>query len=279
MPRVSVVVPAYNSAAHIRETLEGALAQTHADREVIVVDDGSTDGTGDVVASFGSVVQYLRQPNAGVGAARNHGFRLSTGDFLAFLDADDIWSPDFLARSLDVLARNPQSGLSACDGVQFAGDRVAWPHTLSVSGEPGTALFFGDADEITGDFYRAMIRRNFIATPGQVVLPRAAFERCGPFDDRRGCSEDWDLWLRIARAYPITFHRASLIRYRLNPDGISGAGEMRELRWNLRRRRRLAPDYREPLVYLLALHAPDPLVTAVSRALRVLGLRGTNAAV
>jgi glycosyltransferase involved in cell wall biosynthesis len=328
VPRVSVVIPAYNSAAHIGETLASVLGQTHLDREIIVVDDGSTDATPDVVASFGPAVKYLAQRNAGVGAARNRGYRLSTGDYLAFLDADDVWVPDFLERSLDVLARHPASGFVACDGVQFAGDDVVWPHTLS--GEPGRALASGSADESTGEFYREFIRKNFIATPGQVLLPRAVLDRCGPFDEDPRCSEDWDLWLRIARCYPITLCRASLIRYRVNPAGISGPNSMRELRWSLRRlptierhlrecdaearplflarrdevvgtaayeayllgargdrrvaidylRRlqRLAPGYREPLAYLIALHLPNSLVSAASRTLRALGLRAHDAA-
>lgn len=105
-PTVSVIIPTFNGEAHLAETLESALAQTHPPAEVIVVDDGSTDGTARIAASFPGV-RYLYQPNAGANAARNTAILASRGDFLAFLDHDDLWMPDKLARQLAAFAADP----------------------------------------------------------------------------------------------------------------------------------------------------------------------------
>src|SRR5262245_53826716 len=120
-PLVSVVIPAFDAEAFLAETVESVLRQTWRRREVIVVDDGSTDGTPGVVRRFGDAVRYLRQENRGGGAARNAGASAARGDLVSFLDHDDLWAPETLERQVDVLRRRPESGLVACDGVKFDG--------------------------------------------------------------------------------------------------------------------------------------------------------------
>lgn len=106
---VSIVIPVYNGEKYLGQAVESVLKQTHRPLEIIVVDDGSKDGTAVVAAEFGDALCYVLQPNGGAAAARNHGARLATGKFLAFLDADDLWTPEKLSRQLDTLAKNPNA--------------------------------------------------------------------------------------------------------------------------------------------------------------------------
>jgi glycosyltransferase involved in cell wall biosynthesis len=232
MPLVSVVVPAYNASAHIADTLDSTLAQTHAHTEVIVVDDGSTDGPSDVVARYADRIRCVRQSNAGVGAARNHGLRLARGDFIAFLDADDVWSPHMLETQLALLARYPRSGFVAANGVQ-----------IEENGDEGPALLWGDIADalraapegiVHGRYHHEMIANNAITTVGQVLLPRRVMEDVGPFVEPRSQSEDWDLWLRVTARYPVTFHRRRLLRYRRTEVSTSGPAVIRHIRWAIR---------------------------------------------
>src|SRR5262245_10476251 len=124
VPTVSVVIPAYRSGPRLAETLTSVARQTHPPLEVIVVDDGSPDPeVRDIAAGFPST-RYLRQPNSGVGVARNAGIRAARGNMIALLDHDDLWRDDALAVQIAVAARHPAAGLIACDGVQFDGEQV-----------------------------------------------------------------------------------------------------------------------------------------------------------
>jgi glycosyltransferase involved in cell wall biosynthesis len=105
---ISCTVPVYNGERYLAETLQSILAQTHQPLELIVVDDGSTDATPAVVADFGDRIRYVRQENAGPSAARNHGIKVSNGDFIAFLDADDLWHPEKLARQMVCFRKRPE---------------------------------------------------------------------------------------------------------------------------------------------------------------------------
>ena len=122
MPRVSVVVTTYNQRAYIAAAIESALGQTFSDREVVVVDDGSTDGTDAIVVSFGDRVRLIRQENQGIAGARNTGVLNARGELVAFLDGDDLWEPDKLAFQVETAERYPQAGLVAVDGVLFDDD-------------------------------------------------------------------------------------------------------------------------------------------------------------
>jgi len=106
-PLVSVIIPAYNATAFLGETLDSVLAQTYPNLEIIVVDDGSTDDTPDLLGSYGDRIRVLRQANSGQATARNHGAREAHGELLAFLDSDDLWDPDKIARQVELLDRFP----------------------------------------------------------------------------------------------------------------------------------------------------------------------------
>ncbi|WP_437192402.1 glycosyltransferase family 2 protein [Planctomicrobium sp. SH527] len=172
-PKISVVIPAYNAEKTIARTLESVLAQTHPLHEVIVVDDGSRDGTGDVVRAFGTRVQYLKQANAGPAAARNHGVRVSTGDWIALLDSDDAWLPEKIAKQASCIL-----------------DDVAIIHTYTLQDR------FRTERELNFD---VLWEHNHIGT-STVVFNKSVFESVGGFGEDRALigAEDYNLWLRMA---------------------------------------------------------------------------------
>lgn len=224
-PTVSVVVATYNQAAFIEEALESVLAQTHPPLEVLVVDDGSTDGTRERIARFEDGVTTVFQTNQGVSAARNVGIRQARGDLVAFLDGDDVWSPAKLRAHVEAAVRNPSAGLVVVDGVQFHGDEVL-----------RSSLFFGDlfdrlageaGTEVTGRFYRELLRGSFVGTASQALVPAQVLADVGLFDTRLRTANDYDLYLRIAAQYDLTFVKAPLVRWRYVDTGLSGPRSMR----------------------------------------------------
>jgi glycosyltransferase involved in cell wall biosynthesis len=176
-PRISVIVPAYNSERYLGEALQSVLSQTRRPFEVIVVDDGSSDGTPSVASSFGDDVHYVRQPNGGIGAARNHGVDLAAGDYIAFLDADDVWEPDKLERQLAALEEEPQPDLVFGLVRQFVSPELP--------AEAKARLRCPDHSQ-PGYFAGAML------------VSRAIFERVGPFATDLHVGEFID-WMARAR--------------------------------------------------------------------------------
>jgi glycosyltransferase involved in cell wall biosynthesis len=186
-PRVSVVIPLYNLRRFVAEAIESALAQTlPADVvEIVVIDDGSTDGSGEIARRYVPRIRYVRQENRGLSAARNAGIRESTAPLLAFLDADDRLLPEKLASQLDVFERHPDVGLVYC-GVRHVDE------TGRLLPQQGWAK-----DE--GDVFPRLVLGNLIH-PLVAVVRREPVERAGGFDETLTSAEDWDLWLRISRA-------------------------------------------------------------------------------
>jgi glycosyltransferase involved in cell wall biosynthesis len=230
-PLVSVVVPAYRSGPHLDEALASIARQSHRPLEVIVVDDGSPDASVRTIVGRFPGVRYLRQVNAGSGAARNAGIRAARGALIAFLDHDDLWAEDKLAVQVAVIARHPASGLVACDGVQFDGDRVLAPRLLN--GRLARALDATATGELETRDYRGFVEGNPISTPSQVVIPRAVLDRVGPFTGRRNEAADLEYYLRVARRYPVTLHREPLARWRYLRTSRSGPIERRSFEWTL----------------------------------------------
>jgi glycosyltransferase involved in cell wall biosynthesis len=227
-PSVSVVIAAYNAARTLQETLESALSQTHPRREIIFVDDGSSDETPEVLAPFRSRLRVIRRRHEGLAAARNAGVASAKGDYLALLDADDLWTPDKLAVQLAVARRAPEAGLIACDGVEFHEDHVLRRGLLV--GPLAAHLAESQQDFVSGRFHRQMLLGNPISCPAQVLIPRSVVEATGPFGDFEG--QDYDYYLRIAQRFPVVLHRDSLARWRYRPDGLSGPLAGRTLSWD-----------------------------------------------
>jgi len=203
---ISVVIPTYNRAQFLAETIESVLAQVYREFEVIVIDDGSTDNTAEVVARFGDKVRYVPQPNSERAVSRNHGLRLATGEFLAFLDSDDCWEKQALIEMVKSLRANPAAAFTAVGcSIIGADNRV-----LSVF-YPG-----GGVEGVLQEAFYQLLRTNVIGSPSAVLLRRSALERWGSFDEDRGLLgvEDWELWARLAFHAPIVCRRWPLVRYR-----------------------------------------------------------------
>lgn len=228
-PLVSVIITAWNMEAWIAETLESVLAQTYPRVEIVVVDDGSSDGTPAILAGYAGRIRTFRQANQGLAAARNAGIGISRGEYLAFLDADDLWAPDKLAVQMAVAARHPESGLIGCDGVEFEGEVILRESLLN--GAMLDAVRAAAGGEATDDFHRRFIRETPMACPAQALIPRRVQAAIGPFRDSR--AQDYDYYLRVAQRHPVTLHADSLVRWRYRADSMSGARERRVVQWEL----------------------------------------------
>lgn len=226
-PSVSVVITTYNQAQYIAETVLSALNQTYRHLEVIVVDDGSTDQTEARLAPFRERVALVRQENQGVAASRNTGVRSAKGELIAFLDGDDLWEPDKLAVQVAAYQAHPRSGLIAVDACTFSGTEVLRKSSLPWA----TILSAGEGEVSTGRFYDDLVRGPFIFTTSQVMIPARVLEAVGPSDGRFKFASDYDLYLRIASQYDITFVRQVLTRWRYLPTSASGPADFRRFRY------------------------------------------------
>lgn len=208
MPRVSVLIPAYNAAGSIRRAVDSVLAQTYSDLEVIVVDDGSTDSTRDVLANYGDRICYIYQENQERSAARNNGIRNARGEYIAFLDSDDYWLPTKLERQMALFDEHPETGLvySLAYSIDANGRRLA------ISGAvPERAV-----DPLKT--YCRLLLGNFI--PGITpVIKRACCTSVGWFDVMLSQSEDWDYWLRVAQEHPVQAVAEPLACFEVAADG------------------------------------------------------------
>ena len=185
-PRVSVVIPAYNAAWCVGRAIDSVLAQTFRDFELIVVDDGSTDGTAAVLARYDDALRIVSKPNGGMSSARNAGIRAATGDYVAFLDADDRWMPEKLARQVALLDAQPE--LAFCAAVATFED----PDGLTVGEWRGYAGPRAGVSEVFA---------NHGAVAGgasAVVARRGLVFRLGGFDETLAGAEDTDMWIRLA---------------------------------------------------------------------------------
>lgn len=201
-PKVSVIIPTYNFGRFVAAAVESALNQTFTDLEVIVVDDGSTDDTREVLRPFGERISYLYQENQGVCAARNRGIREARGEFVAFLDSDDEWLPHKLARQVPVLEAAREVGL-------------VHSNALIVDEEGETRVAFEGVDEevLSRGLARHLLFGNCVICP-TVVVRRRCLERVGPFDASLPGCEDWDMWHRIARVSEVAYIGEPLAKYR-----------------------------------------------------------------
>ncbi len=179
------MIPAYNAEATILDTIASIRAQTHTDLEIIVIDDGSTDGTRQRVATIADDRLALHSyRNAGLATARNRGMQRARGAFVSFIDADDLWTPDKLACQLAALERHPEAGL-------------AYSWTVFVDRD-GRFLFAKERLRFEGDVRVPLLRECFIASGSNVLLRRRCIDAVGPFDPALRAAEDWDYWLRVA---------------------------------------------------------------------------------
>ena len=203
-PLISVIVPAFNASTYIGEALTSIVHQTHKNWEIIVIDDGSTDATIDVLSGYASNIRLIKQNNKGPAAARNLGAKSARGEWLAFLDADDTWAPDKLARQLlDVGKAN-------------------WSYTdMLFKGGVNDGLRDSEfTEKHEGEVLEKLVLGNFIST-STVLIRRRSFEESGGFDESLPSIEDWELWTRIASNNPVSYVNEPLTRYRVHPSSTS----------------------------------------------------------
>jgi len=200
MPKVSVIIPSYNCEPYIAETIDSILNQSFKDIELIVVDDGSTDRTQQIVASYGAPVRLITQANARVCAARNRGIREAKGEFICLMDHDDYWFPGKLARQLEEFEKHPEAGAVYSAFICWHTDldgRFPEPECFDLSCYP---------DDIDPDFsgwiYHQFLLDCWMLT-STAMFRADVFQKCGVFDEALPYSEDWELWLRISREFPM----------------------------------------------------------------------------
>lgn len=226
-PRVSVIITTYNHEAFIAEAVQSVLDQTYSDYELIVVDDGSTDGTLEEISRFAEKVSLVRQPNQGVAASRNTGIRRAQGELVAFLDGDDLWEPEKLECQVAAAGDHPASGLIAVDGIKFSGASILQPSLLA----PSMADLLSGRTSVSLRCYEQLLRQNVICTTSQVMVPRRVLEVVGLSDRAFPLASDHDLYIRIAARYEMTFVGRPLTRWRYLHTSASGPEEVRLLRW------------------------------------------------
>ena len=207
MKTISVIIPAYNYARYLREAIDSVFAQTYPALELIVVDDGSTDATPEVLAAYGNRLRAIRQRNGGVSAARNAGISAARGEYLAFLDADDLWHPRKLEAQMARFESDPSLGLVYCGAESF-------------NSEGQTTQVWREGMQGRVAIHMLRFDRNAMAAPGcNIVVPKRVAEEIGGFDTRMAVSEDWDFYYRVAVRYEIGFVRDALVRYRMHGGG------------------------------------------------------------
>ncbi len=210
MPAVSIVMPAHNAGPYIAESIQSVLRQTFDDWELIIVDDDSCDDTDKEVARFLSDgrITFLRQKRGGPAVARNRAIRAASGDFIAFLDSDDLWLPDKLEKQLEQFRKHPDVGVCG------TGMRVIDPE--------GTVIRDDAGSERCGAALPDLLAGRFTVPMSSAMIRREVLDRAGPFDEDVLLSEDFELWLRVALQCPFRIMAEPLLLYRVGHSNISG---------------------------------------------------------
>jgi glycosyltransferase involved in cell wall biosynthesis len=213
--KVSVVIPTYNRAAFLPEAVESVLKQTFRDFELIIVDDGSTDNTAEIVRTIRDRrIRYISQDNRGVAAALNAGWRAAFGEFIGRLDSDDVWLPTLLQELVSTLDANVSLGLVYARAQWMDARGRVLPQILGAPlrfpGETLKSLLYGDS-----------------VCPMAVVFRRECVERAGGYDENLIGNEDWDLWIRMAEHCRFAYRDAILARYRTHSLNLTASGSAR----------------------------------------------------
>lgn len=207
-PLISVIIPTFNNQKTIRETIETVLDQTYSNYELIIINDGSTDSTFKIINSIKDPrTKVFSYPNSGVSASRNRGIHHASGDFIAFLDADDLWTKDKLEAQLKALKNNPQAGVA-----------YSWVDSID---ENNNYLRMSSCCTAKGDVYEILLRGNFIVSGSNPMIRSQAIKEIGGFDSSLTHAEDWDLYLKLAARYHFVVIPAPQILYRISTNSAS----------------------------------------------------------
>ena len=225
LPPYAVVIPVFNGARYVRRAVESAVAQTVPAAEILVVDDGSTDGSAGLVAGYPRVRVVTHAANSGLSAARNTGITAARAGVVALLDSDDCWDADKLARQLPAFAARPDVSVVFCDfrAVNVAGEAVGWQGgtrdrvaKLGLGFEP----IGGDISVLVGSTTEALIRETSFMHPSSVAFRRDAFDAAGPFDTGYRYAEDLEMWLRLAGVGRVSYVDRNLVTIEARPDSL-----------------------------------------------------------
>ena len=207
--RVSAIITAYNSERFINDAIASVMAQTRPIDELVVIDDGSTDDTAKVVSFyFEKGIRYIWQPNRGDSTAKNRGIQETTGEYIAFLDADDIWLEDKTKQQMDFLLSHPDIALVS--GAEWWWDVARNKCHLKVQSPKKESAI-----------RREILIGNCIGNPSQVIMRRSVLKEVGLFDPCVRWGEDWELWIRVASQYKVAILPEPVIVYRWHVDNLS----------------------------------------------------------
>lgn len=218
-PLISVIIPSYNCARYIAAALHSALDQDYPHKEILVVDDGSTDNSLDILRSFGKRIRVITQANAGAAAARNTGLQAAQGEYIAFLDADDLWLPGKLTAQANYLAAHPETGLVYSAWQEWharADGEFDPPAPVPEAANPSVEI----VPEESGWMYNRLLLDCAIHTTTAMIRSKIARE-VGMFDVNLRRGQDYDYWLRVSRITPIHKLKAVLSLYRIHRESIT----------------------------------------------------------
>ena len=217
MSTISVIIPAYNAEDTILETIKSIQKQTFSDWEIIAVDDGSTDKTLKKLSEIQDQrVKVLSYENGGVAIARNRGISHASGEYIAFMDADDLWTSDKLESQLAALQTNPEAGVA-----------YSWTYYFYDKSNLKKTLFPGESIHFSGDVYSHLLVKNFLASGSNPLIRRKAIESVGEFDPACVPCEDWDFYLRLAAQFFFIVVPKHQIIYRQSAN--SGSSQVKKL--------------------------------------------------
>jgi glycosyltransferase involved in cell wall biosynthesis len=226
VPEVSVIIPTYDSADLVVQAIDSVLAQTVSDYEIIVVDDGSTDNTREVIGAYEERVKYVYQKNSHISAARNHGFRASTGKYLAQLDADDLWLPEKLEKQLALFRKYPDAGMVYCDS-----------YICNYGGEHRRDQVYSKlyVPQPSGYVFEYFFKTNPLCT-SSALISREVWERVGGLDTTMCGGQDFEFFARISAFAPVYCCSQPLMIYRFHSKNTSSFITSRKVRKSIRQK-------------------------------------------
>ncbi|MEH2390190.1 MAG: glycosyltransferase [Nostoc sp.] len=205
---ISVIIPAYNSEKTIKETIESVLNQTFANFELIIINDGSQDSTVDVITQIqDSRIRLFSYPNAGGNVSRNRGLHLAVGEFVSFLDADDLWTPDKLQSQFKALQEDVTAKVA-----------YSWADYINPNGK---FLLSGKRINVNGNVYENLLVNNFLENGSNPLICRKALITLGGFNESLSAAQDWDMWLRLASKFDFICVPSVQILYRISANSLS----------------------------------------------------------
>lgn len=235
-PTVTALIPTYNSARYICETVESVLAQTYPIHEIIVVDDGSTDHTEEVLAPYAGRIRYVRQANAGAPTARNTGLALATGRWVALLDSDDLWVPNKTQLQIECALRNPSCGAIYSDMKTFDSTGI-----IEESVKVSRNLILP-----SGRIFSQLFAETLFQT-SSLMIRKSCFDQTGSFDTTLRMGEDYEFFLRLARHYEFGYVDQPLVLYRQHPKQLTrtSSQQQQEQPWEFLALKRIIDQYPE----------------------------------